>query len=172
MLCSGYFHISEQFLASPANEERNCFMKIKYQFANNETNEIEISNEWGENILELDRQEFNVNRKETRRHTAMDSFEFIDDQAGTNPRLSRDAFEYRNKICADSAETAADLERKYTRQHIRDAVSKLKPAQRDLIEAIYFNGISVNEYAKREGVDHSAISHRLQTAYKHLKKLL
>ncbi|MDD3262115.1 MAG: sigma factor-like helix-turn-helix DNA-binding protein [Oscillospiraceae bacterium] len=147
-------------------------MKIRYRFADNETTEIEISDEWGENILELDRQEFNINRKETRRHTAMDSYEFLDDQAGTNPRLSRDAFEYRNRICVDSAETAADLERKYTRQHIRDAVSKLKPAQRDLITAIYFNGVSVNEYAKREGVDHSAISHRLQTAYKHLKKLL
>lgn len=172
MLCSGYFHISEQFLASPANEERNCFMKIKYQFANNETNEIEISNEWGENILELDRQEFNVNRKETRRHTALDTYEYLDDQACTNPRLSRDAFEFRNRICAESAETAADLERKYTHQHIRAAMNKLKPAQRDLITAIYFMGVSVNDYAKSEGVSHSAISHRLQTAYKQLKKFL
>jgi RNA polymerase sigma factor (sigma-70 family) len=147
-------------------------MKIRYKFADNETTEIEISNEWGENILELDRQEFNVNRKETRRHTALDAYEYLDDQADTNPRLSRDAFEFRNRICADSAETAADLERKYTRQHIRNAVNKLKPAQRDLITAIYFMGVSVNDYAKREGVSHSAISHRLQTAYRHLKKLL
>jgi len=147
-------------------------MKIRYKFANNETVEIEISNEWGENILELDRQEFNVNRKETRHHTALDAYEYLDDQADTNPRLSRDAFEFRNRIYVDSAETAADLERKYTRQHIRNAVNKLKPAQRDLITAIYFMGVSVNDYAKREGVSHSAISHRLQTAYRHLKKLL
>lgn len=147
-------------------------MKIRYKFNNNETTEIEISDEWGENILELDRQEFNINRKETRRHTALDAYESLDDQAGPNPRLARDAFEFRNRICADSAETAADLERKYTHQHIRDALSKLNPAQRDLITAIYFEGVSVNDYAKREGVDHSAISHRLQTAYKHLKKLL
>lgn len=147
-------------------------MKINYHFSNNETTEIEISNEWGENILELDRQEYNINRKETRRHTALDAYEYLDDHADTNPRLSRDAFEFRRRICSDSAEIAAGLERKYTLQHIRNAINKMKPEQRDLIRAIYFEGISVNDYAKSEGVSHSAISHRLQTAYKHLKKLL
>ena len=147
-------------------------MKIRYQFVNNKTTEIEVNSEWGENILELDRQEFNINRKETRRHIAMDAYEFLDDHANTNPRLSRDAYEYRNGLCEKSAEMAADLERKYTLRHVRDAVNKLKPEQRDLITAIYFNGVSVNNYAEREGVSHSAISHRLQTAYKHLKKLL
>jgi RNA polymerase sigma factor (sigma-70 family) len=146
-------------------------MKIKYSFAN-ETIEIEVTDDWGAIVLNLDRQEKNLNRKETRRHTPLDSYDYIDDQADSNPRLSRDAFEYRNHICADSAEIVADLESKYNQQHIREAVAKLKPAQRDLITAIYFDGISVNDYAKREGVVHSAISHRLQTAYRHLKKLL
>lgn len=147
-------------------------MKIKYTSATGKIHEIEISNEWGEIILELDRKEYNMNRRETRRHTAIDAYEFTDDPASANPRLSRDAFEYRNDICAESAEIAADLEGKYTRRHIRETVAKLKPAQRDLITSIYFKGVSVNDYAKREGVTHSAISHRLQTAYKHLKKLL
>lgn len=147
-------------------------MKITYKFTNGETSTIEVTEEWSEVILDLDREEHNSNRKETRRHTAIDSYEYIDDQANTNPRLSRDAFEYRNHIYTDSAEIVADLESKYTRQHIHEAIEKLKPAQRNLISAIYFNGVSVNDYAKREGVDHSAISHRLQTAYKHLKKFL
>lgn len=113
-----------------------------------------------------------MNRRETRRHIALDVYKFLDDQSGSNPRLSRDGFEYRNGMCAESAEIAADLEGKYTRRHIRETVVKLKPAQRDLITSIYFKGVSVNDYAKREGVTHSAISHRLQTAYKHLKRLL
>lgn len=146
-------------------------MKIKYSFAN-ETIEIEVTDDWGAIVLDLDREEKNLNRKETRRHTALDSYDYIDTDADSNPRLSRDAFEYRNGICADSAEIVADLESKYTRQHIREAVVKLKTAQCELINAIYFDGVSVNDYAKREGVDHSAISHRLQTAYKQLKKLL
>jgi RNA polymerase sigma-70 factor (ECF subfamily) len=146
-------------------------MRIKYTSVTGETHEIEVTEEWGEIILELDRNEYNINRKETRRHTSMDSYDYIDGQADTNPSLTRDAFEFRYGLCAESAEIVADLERKYTRQHIRNAVNKLKPKQRELIIAIYFNGVSVNEYAKREGVDHSAISHRLHTAYKALRKL-
>ncbi len=147
-------------------------MKISYTSVTGQIHEIEVTDDWGAIVLDLDRQEKNQNRKETRRHTALDSYDYIDTDADSNPRLSRDAFEYRNHICANSAEIVADLECKYTRQHIREAVAMLKPAQRDLITAIYFNGVPVHDYAKREGVDHSAISHRLQTAYKHLKKLL
>lgn len=147
-------------------------MKITYTSVTGQIQEIEVTDDWGAIVLDLDRQEKNLNRKETRRHTALDSYDYIDADADSNPRLSRDAFEYRNRICTDSAEIVADLEGKYTQQHIREAVTKLKHAQRDLITAIYFNGMSVNDYAKREGVDHSAISHRLQTSYRHLKKLL
>lgn len=147
-------------------------MKISYKYANGETSIIEVTEEWAEVILDLDRKENNINRKETRRHTAFDSYDYLDDQANTNPHLSRDAFEYRNGICSDSAEIAADLESKYTRQHIRNAMDKLKPKQRELIQAIYFGGVSVKNYSVAEGVDHSAISHRLQTAYKNLKKFL
>ena len=147
-------------------------MKIKYTSVTGEIHEIEVSEEWEEIILDLDRKEYNINRKETRRHSSLDNYDYIDGQADTNPCLSRDAFEFRNGIYSESAEMAADLESKYTRQHIRDAVDKLKPKQRELITAIYFDEVSVNAYAKREGVDHSAISHRLHTAYTALKKLL
>lgn len=147
-------------------------MKITYKSVTGQIQEIEVTDDWGSVVLDLDRQEKNLHRKETRRHTSLSSYDYINADADSNPRLSRDAFEYRNRICVDSAEIIADLESKYTRQHIREAVAKLKPAQRDLITAIYFDGVSVNDYAKREGVDHSAISHRLQTAYKHLKNLL
>ena len=41
-----------------------------------------------------------------------------------------------------------------------------------MIRAIYFEGVSVNDYAARMGVTQSAISHRLQTVKKKLKKLL
>ena len=40
-----------------------------------------------------------------------------------------------------------------------------------LFIAIYLDGISVTEYAEREGVSKSAISHRLDTAKKNLKKV-
>jgi DNA-directed RNA polymerase specialized sigma24 family protein len=147
-------------------------MKITYTSVTGQIHEIEVDDSWGAVILELDREEKNLDRKETRRHTALDSYDFIDTDAGSNPCLSRDAFEYRNHLCTGGRDILADLERHYTQRHIREAVEKLKPAQCDLITAIYFDGLSVNDYAKKEGVDHSAISHRLQTAHKNLKKLL
>lgn len=52
------------------------------------------------------------------------------------------------------------------------AISKLKPKQRDLINAIYFEGISVNDYAAQEGVKQNAISMRLARAKNNLKKFL
>lgn len=67
-------------------------MKISYTFANGETSTIEAADEWGAIILDLDRQEKNQSRKETRRHTALDSYDYIDTDADSNPRLSRDAF--------------------------------------------------------------------------------
>ena len=44
-------------------------MKIKYEFAN-EVIEIEVSDEWGMVILEMDRLDYNNDKKETRRHLA------------------------------------------------------------------------------------------------------
>jgi len=47
----------------------------------------------------------------------------------------------------------------------------LKPNQAELIIAIYLDGVPVTEYARREGVHKSAISHRLETAKKNFKKV-
>ncbi|HWQ88665.1 MAG TPA: hypothetical protein VN374_01675 [Desulfitobacteriaceae bacterium] len=37
-------------------------MKIKYEFAN-EIIEIEVAEEWGNLLIDLDRQEYNINQK-------------------------------------------------------------------------------------------------------------
>ena len=50
-------------------------MKIKYQFAT-ETVEIEVSDDWGNLVIDLDRQEYNNDHKENRRHVSLDAAEF------------------------------------------------------------------------------------------------
>ena len=55
---------------------------------------------------------------------------------------------------------------------LREAVRTLKPAQQRLVQAVYYDGVSVKDYAAREGVDPSAITHRLRTIKNKLKKLL
>lgn len=44
-------------------------MKIKYQFAT-ETVEIEVADDWGNLVIDLDRQEYNNDHTETRRHVS------------------------------------------------------------------------------------------------------
>lgn len=129
-------------------------MKYTYEFSNEE-NTIEINKYWNDILTDLDKAEGANQKKESRRHYHLeaciyDGIDFVDNN---------------DKIEAMFKELSkTDL------LHI--AISKLKPKQRDLINAIYFEGISVNDYAVKEGVDHSAISHRLQTAKNNLKKFL
>ncbi len=54
-------------------------MKIKYELAT-ETVEVEVSEHDANIIVELDCQEYNINRKETRRHCFPDAFNLYDAQ--------------------------------------------------------------------------------------------
>ena len=62
----------------------------------------------------------------------------------------------------------AELEDEEVRNLIR---SVLKPKQAELLIAIVLEDISLKEYAAREGVSISAISHRRETAIKNFKKV-
>lgn len=129
-------------------------MKYTYKFSNEE-NTIEINKYWLDVLTNLDKTEGANQKKESRRHYHLeariyDGIDFVDND---------------DKIEAMFREPSkADL------LHI--AISKLKPKQRDLINAIYFEGISVNDYAAQEGVKQNAISMRLARAKNNLKKIL
>ena len=53
-------------------------MKIKYKFAT-ETVEIEVADDWGNLVIDLDRQEYNNDHTETRRHVSYDALDFDGD---------------------------------------------------------------------------------------------
>ena len=59
-------------------------MKIQYKFAT-ETVTIEVDDRWGELLVNLNRQEYNNDHKETRRHSSMDALA----EQGVQPRCSR-----------------------------------------------------------------------------------
>lgn len=127
----------------------------RYHFSNGETISIDVSDDWGEILIDLDRQEYNNNHKETRRHYSLEGkvYEGMD-YAVEDPGLEA--------LFADSTDE----------ERLRAAIQKLAPDQQAMIRAIYFEGVSVNDYAARMGVTQSAISHRLQTVKKKLKKFL
>ena len=127
----------------------------RYHFSNGETVFIEIPDDWGEILIDLDRQEYNNNHKETRRHYSLEgkAYEGMD-YAVEDPGLEA--------LFAGPTDE----------ERLRAAIQKLAPDQQAMIRAVYFDGVSVNDYAVRMGVTQSAISHRLQTVKKKLKNLL
>ena len=127
----------------------------RYHFSNGETISIDVSDDWGEILIDLDRQEYNNDHKETRRHFSLEGkvYEGMD-YAVEDPGLEA--------LFAGPTDE----------ERLRAAIQKLSPDQQAMIRAIYFENVSVNDYAARMGVTQSAISHRLQTVRKKLKKLL
>lgn len=108
-------------------------MKIKYEFAN-EAVEIEVEEKWATIILDLDREEYNGNHRETRRHCSLDALN-LDDAL-----LPSDV---------DVFEAVADTEGK---RNLYQAINKLSPQQRKLIWRIYFQGEHPADIARELGV--------------------
>ena len=128
-------------------------MKIKYEFAT-ETVEIEVTEEWGDILVDLNRQEYNNNHTETRRHTTLDN------GFGDGEWLAVDDEDIAGLFASD---TDADK--------LHAAMDKLKPEQQNLLHAIYFERMSMKEFARREGVSPSAITQRMTVAIKNLKEI-
>ena len=129
-------------------------MKIRYVFVNGEVSEIEVEEALGGLLLELDRQEANNTRAETRRHVSLSELSYegslfdagIDVPEAVWARISADA--------------------------LREALQKLPAAQRELIVQVYFQGRRPAEIARTEGVSRQSVSERLQRALKKLQKYL
>ena len=136
-------------------ERKGHKMKITYKFVTGEVAEVEVSEEIGAVIVDLDRLEYNNDHKETRRHYSLEGkvYEGMD-YAVEDPGLEA--------LFAGPTDE----------ERLHAAIRQLSPDQKEMVRAIYFENISVNDYAARMGVTQSAISHRLQTVKKKLKKLL
>lgn len=100
---------------------------------------------------ECNKPTFNSHHRETRRHVSIDA---LDPQG-------------------DTLTSAADIETTLFDEDYEDlyrAIEKLKPKQRELVKKIFWEGVRTMDIAAVEGVNHSAISHRMETIYKRLKK--
>ena len=129
-------------------------VKITYRFADGHAEELEVEQEVAEALKELDRQEYNDNHRETRRHVTFDCTEEKSWLAVDDQRLSRLLDGPPDEI------------------RLRVAINQLEQHHRDLIIAIFYRGIKIVEVARLSGVSQSAISQQLGNAIKKLKKLL
>lgn len=129
-------------------------MVIKYKFLDNTTSEVEVDDELGKHITEMDEADYNLNRKETRRH------DYISE------------LEENGHYIADNSDPLDDVLKAERHEALIAAIEKLKPQQKILLRRIYENGETQEEISESEGVSQQAISSRLKTIYKFLKKYL
>lgn len=128
-------------------------MKITYAFIN-ETIEIDVDEDWGNTLIELNRQEYNINHKETRRHASLDAYNLDD------------------ALLPSEEDIELDFIKKLETEDIEKALSQLSTEQQKLIYKVFFNGESMSEIARQEKVKPQAIQGRVSRALKNLKNIL
>ena len=126
-------------------------MKIRYEFVTGEFSEIEVDDSLGELLVDFDRQQYNNDHKETRRH------------------VSLDGMEYEGELFASVADTADEVERREELAQLMRAMEALSPSQRELVQKVFFENQKIVDIAREEGVSHAAIHDRLKRIYKKIK---
>lgn len=129
-------------------------MKISYGFVTGEVSEVEVDESLGGILLDLDRQQENSDQKETRRHFSLNSMD------------------YEGELFASAEDTEGEAVRREDMAWLYSAMEILSPAQRELLEKVYFEERKITDIAREEGVTEAAIRNRLKKIYSRLKKFL
>ena len=130
-------------------------MKIKYEFITGETVEVEVDDSIGKVVVELDRIEYNNEKKETRRHCALSAMKydgewFLTDKADPGSDINLEKFGYEN-------------------ERLNKALRSLSKKQREIYLAVYRDGYTITEYAEEKNISLPAASQLLNRAIKNLK---
>ena len=129
-------------------------MKISYEFVTGEISEVEVDESLGGMLLDLDRQQYNNDQKETRRH------------------VSLDGMDYEGELFVSAEDTEGEAERREDMARLYSAMEALSPSQRELVKKIYFEERKITDIAREEGVSKQSVHERVQRALKKLEKNL
>lgn len=143
-------------------------MKIQYKFST-ETVEIDVSDDWGNRILEFNRADYNSERKDHRadhKYCPGTPISVEDAESIEYSGLKKQ----RGQIYAD--ELLDNLIEDEENDRLHNAISKLPETQQKVINAVFFDGLKPAEYARINGVSRSAVSQQMANAFANLKKLL
>ncbi len=127
--------------------------KIKYEFADGTTSEIEVSEEIYALHLQLLQEEKRNHWRETRRHISLN---YLSDKG--------------IDIESNAADPLDDCEQRDNEERIHNAIKHLSDKQQRLLRAVFVEGKTITQAAKELGLNKSSISRQLQTIYKKLKK--
>ena len=129
--------------------------KIKYEFADGTTSEIEVSEEIYALHLQLLQEEKRNHWRETRRHISL-------------YYLLENGVDFTD----NAADPLAAVEMRDNEERIHNAINQLSDKQRNLLRAVFVEGMTLTDIAKEKGVSQPAITQQLATVIKKLKKLL
>ena len=144
-------------------------MKYTYRFANGDADGIEIADDWGNRILEFDRLDYNTDRKDHRSDHKYHAGQPISLEDAESPEYAQIKRKH-GLIETDEMLTEILIRDDHARLH--EAVGKLPPDQRELVQALFFGGCKAVDYAISHGISKAAVSQRLKRALANLKKEL
>lgn len=119
-----------------------------------EVTEVEVDDELGKYIAKINEADFNLNRKETRRHTYMSELE------------------EKGRYIPDDSDPLDDVLKEERIKELMAAIEKLQPQQKELLIRVYWNKELQKDIAAEEGVSERAISGRMKRIINSLKKIL
>ena len=129
--------------------------QYQYKFTD-EVITVEISDEWASVLAELDREEYNNDHAETRRHVSLDNGE---DGEWLSTEKGKTLIEIAGKIFSPDD------------KRFRKGRKALSKKQAELYESVYDRGDSVGEYATDNKSDQSTASKRNSAVIKKFKKI-
>ena len=130
-------------------------MKIKYEFAKPEESvEIEVSDDIGEVIVRLDKDERNSYQKLHRRSCSLEAYDSYGKRLEADDDIESDYIESEEK------------------KALYKAIATLLPQQQALITRVFYDNERITDIARSEGVSEAAIRDRLKKIYAQLRKKL
>ncbi len=127
--------------------------KIIYQFADGTQNEVEVSDEFYAQYQEMEKEEKNKNRAETRRHISLS-------------QMQENGFE----LALQEPSLEETLIKEEQLDLLHKAMETLTDKQKELVNKVYFENRSIISIAREEGLTDMAIFNRLEKIHKKIKK--
>ena len=130
-------------------------MKIVYQFVTGESVEVEVMDAVAEVAASIDRDIKNNNRRERRIHNS------VEELAESGIQLADDRVDIHSAVEEHEIKTA-----------LYKALDQLLPQQKELIQKVFFEGRTMTDIAREEGVTINAVQNRLNKIHERLRKAL
>lgn len=135
-------------------------MKINYEFVTGEKLEIEVDDNIGETVIEMEISQSRRNRTETRKHNSLESMQ--ERRSGSNPKQFVD-----EKV--DVEQFIIDTDEK---ERLHQAIRQLEYRDSLIVSQYYFENKTMQEIGKELGISAMAVSKRLKKIPEKLKSLM